>query len=154
MYGKQICSPTVADDMVLVSLSKQGMDEMLDICWKYSQIWRYFYNAAKCKVVIFNDRPSKTNRHVFKIGPEPVDVSDSYCHLGIVCSKSLSTKVNIQDACTKLRGTYFSVVNGGIDVTSVNPNIVRTIYMRQWCYRRRYTAVNFGIRTLNRILTT
>ena len=114
--------------MVLVSLSKQGMDEMLDICWKCSQQWRYFYNAAKCKVVIFNDRPSKTNRHVFKIGPEPVDVSDSYCHLGIVCSKSLSTKVNIQDACTKLRGTYFSVVNGGIDVTSVNPIIVRTIY--------------------------
>ena len=60
MYGKQICSPTVADDMVLVSLSKQGMNEMLDICWKYSQKWRYFYNAAKCKVVVFNDRPSKT----------------------------------------------------------------------------------------------
>ena len=57
---KTIWSPTVADDMVLVSLSKQGMDEMLDICWKYSQKWRYFYNAAKCKVVVFNDRPSKT----------------------------------------------------------------------------------------------
>ena len=45
-----------------------------------------------------------------------------------MCSKSLSTKVNIQDACTKLRGTYFSVVNGGIDVTSGNPIIARTIY--------------------------
>ena len=73
---------------VSVTLSKQGMDEMLDIRWKNSQKGRYFYNAAKCKVVIFNDRPSKTNRHVFKIGPELVDVSDSYCHLGIVCNES------------------------------------------------------------------
>ena len=82
--------------MVLVSLSKQGMDEMLDMCLKYSQKWRYFYNAATCKVVIFNDRSSKTNWHVFRIGPEPVDVSDSYCHIGTVCSKSLSTTVNLQ----------------------------------------------------------
>ena len=71
---------------------------------------------------------SKSNRHVFKIGPEPVDVGDSYCHLGIVCSKSLSTKANMQDACTKLRGPYFSVVIGGANVTSVNPISVRTIY--------------------------
>ena len=65
-------------------------------------------------------RSSKTYWHVFKIGPEPVDVSDSYCHLGSVFSKSLSTKMNMQDACTNLRATYLSVVNGGIDVTSVN----------------------------------
>ena len=28
----------------------------------------------------------------------------------------------MQDACTKLRGTYYSVINGGIDVTIVNPD--------------------------------
>jgi len=55
----------------------------------------HFYNAAKCKVVMFNERSSKTNRHVFKIGPEPVEVSDIYCHLGIVYLKSLSAKVNM-----------------------------------------------------------
>ena len=57
---------------------------------------------------------------------KPTRKSNRYSHT--VCSKSLSTKVNIQDACTKLRGTYFSVVNGGIDVTSGNPIIARTIY--------------------------
>ena len=89
MYVKQICSSTVADDMVTsVTLeTKQGMDKMLNTCWKYSHTWRYFYNAAKCKVAIFNDRSSKTNRHVFKIGPETIDVSDSYCHL-VLCARS------------------------------------------------------------------
>ena len=56
IYDQNICSLTVADDMVLVSLSKSSMDAMLNICWEYPRKCRYFYNADKCKIVVFNEK--------------------------------------------------------------------------------------------------
>jgi len=41
IYDHNICSLTVVDDMVLVSLSKSSMDAMLNICWEYSRKWRF-----------------------------------------------------------------------------------------------------------------
>ena len=34
LYGMNVASPTLADDMVLLSYSKRGLDNMLDICCK------------------------------------------------------------------------------------------------------------------------
>jgi len=42
LYGLNVASPTLANDMVLLSFSKGGLDNMLDICYRYSCKWRYF----------------------------------------------------------------------------------------------------------------
>ena len=55
IYERPVCSPTVADDMVLYSLSKDGLNTMLDICFNYSMKWRYEYNPQKCAVVVYNE---------------------------------------------------------------------------------------------------
>ena len=105
IYGINMSSPTVADDMVLVSLSKKGMDNLLDICWKFSTKWRYLYNNQKCTVVfsnmqfIFNDRDIS-----FFLGALKLNIVDSYTHLGIPLNGHLSTKEDMHDACIKLRG--------------------------------------------------
>ena len=62
-------SPTVADDMLLMSFSKAGMDGLLDICWKYSITWRFFYNPEKCKIVVFNEKTSPLQNRIFTLGP-------------------------------------------------------------------------------------
>ncbi len=50
------CCPTVADDMVLASLSKQGLDAMMQMCYEYSIKWRYVYNPGKsAKVIVFSE---------------------------------------------------------------------------------------------------
>ncbi len=36
LYGIECCFPTVADDMVLVSYSKNGLQTMIDMCYMYS----------------------------------------------------------------------------------------------------------------------
>lgn len=128
MYNMAISSPTVADDMVLVSFSKSGLDEMIELCWNYSRKWRYFYNAAKCKVVVCNDKHAAINAREFKIGSEIIEESDSYSHLGITCTKKITTKANVDEACVKLRGTYFSVICNGIDTLSISAVTTRTIY--------------------------
>ena len=48
---RSICSPAVADDMLLMALSKLGHDELLRICFLYSCKWRYAYGPLKCSVM-------------------------------------------------------------------------------------------------------
>ena len=50
------CScPTVADDLLLVSFSKAGLDQMLRICYDYSAKWRYLYSVLKTAIIVFNE---------------------------------------------------------------------------------------------------
>lgn len=44
MFSINLGSPTVADDMILLSLSVNGLHHMLDIYYHYSETWRYEYN--------------------------------------------------------------------------------------------------------------
>jgi hypothetical protein len=127
MYNIKLSSPTVADDMYLVSFSKGGMDKMLDICNEYSRQWRYRYNAGKCGIIVFNEDEGSEDRTFF-IGRERINEVEYYTHLGIECDKYMSTKKLFYDAANKLRGTLLSIVNSGIHPAHINPITSRTIY--------------------------
>ena len=47
-----MCAPTQADDIVLLSLTKDGLNALLNICYTYADKWRYRYNASKCSVLV------------------------------------------------------------------------------------------------------
>ena len=64
--GADVSSLSVADDMILVSLSKNGLQKMMNICYEYSCKWRYLYNPSKCAVTVFNEsRSVNANRSWF-----------------------------------------------------------------------------------------
>ncbi|KAH3794438.1 hypothetical protein DPMN_147971 [Dreissena polymorpha] len=69
LFDLNLCAPTVADDMVLASFSKRGLDNMLNICYEYSKKWRFLYNPSICAVVVFNEQEHK-HQHSFKLGPD------------------------------------------------------------------------------------
>ncbi|XP_060587399.1 uncharacterized protein LOC132742907 [Ruditapes philippinarum] len=134
VYDLNVSTPTVADDMVLVSLSKCGMDKMLDICSNYSRQWRYNYNVIKCGIIVYNERDteSKDNRE-FKLGNEVIKETKSYKHLGIETEKTLNTKKPIFDAGNKLRGTLLSIHNNGINPQLFKPNHLKN-YLLLCCH--------------------
>jgi hypothetical protein len=105
----RVSSPTVADDMLLVSYSVNGLNGMLDICSEYSKRWRYSYNAEKCAVMVFNERTNNDRDRDFYLGNTKICETSNYLHLGINCDPFLSTRKMVEDACTKLRGTYLSI---------------------------------------------
>lgn len=82
VFNRYVCSPTVADDMVLVLLSKAGMDCMLNICSEYARKWHYFYNSSNCEVVVFNQRMPIQPLPRFSMGQNPIKESERYRHLG------------------------------------------------------------------------
>ncbi|KAH3693536.1 uncharacterized protein LOC127862565 [Dreissena polymorpha] len=112
----------------LSKLTGQNDDKMMDICYKYSRVWRYEYNASKCAVIVFNERTNTGNSRVFRLGSEIVKESESYSHLGITTDAWLSSQMLIADACNKLRGTYLSICSSGFNPSSLSPITLRTIY--------------------------
>ena len=47
-----MCAATQADDVVMLSLIKDELNELLKICYTYADKWRYRYNASKCAVLV------------------------------------------------------------------------------------------------------
>ena len=91
-------SPAVADDMLLMSLSKLGLDQMLNICFNNSCKWRIEYQPPKCTVVVYNESESDFRRsnRVWKLGEAAIEEGTSYKHLGIHCDKFLSLDENVR----------------------------------------------------------
>ena len=64
--GSHCCAPSFADDMTLLSFSSKTLQEMINIIYTYSCLWRYQYNPGKCAVVTFNE-----SKRVFKRSSRP-----------------------------------------------------------------------------------
>ena len=127
------CAPTVADDMLLLSLSRKSLQSLVDKCYQYSCLWRYQYNASKCNVVVFKTTRVKSNScrldsKMIHLGHCQLDEADSYKHLGIICDKRSGTSDIVKDCCDKIRGTFFSLVNYGMNDNGLQPLTCKHIY--------------------------
>ena len=131
IFGKNMCSPTVADDMLLSSLSKKGLDELMTICYRYSCKWRFEYQPSKCYVIVYNETKYEHLRSYRKwlLGNSVIEEEESYRHLGVITNKYLKLKLSIKDSADKLKGTFLSLVNSGIYYdNSLHPIRSRKIY--------------------------
>ena len=69
-YNINFSAPTIADDMVLVSFSKHGLDKMMAICYHYSLKWWYEYNANKSLVLSL----TKQNQNLDEPNPKELGI--------------------------------------------------------------------------------
>ncbi|KAL4218320.1 hypothetical protein ACF0H5_023056 [Mactra antiquata] len=118
----------LADDMVLVSLSRVGMNEMLHICSNYSRKWRYFYNVEMCGLINFNNCCLRSSTDEFTFGDKVIKESQLHVLLGVNNYQHLSSSQSMKDASIKLRGTLISIINSGIHPASVTPITLKSIY--------------------------
>jgi hypothetical protein len=126
------CScPTSADDMVLRSLTKHGLDELMQCCFKSSQLERYLYKTSKCKVVVYNETPIryKSLSRIWHLGQEVVSEATTYVDLGVLSDKygDLNEATNL--ACSNMRKTFFSLVESGLHRGCIHPLTSRKIYV-------------------------
>ena len=108
--------PAVCDDLLLASLSKRGLDELMQICFINSCQWHFSHMPLKCSVIVYNESKFefiRSNRS-WMLGHSQIEEDESYKHLGVISNKYLSIKPNIKDACDKLKSTFFSLINSGI----------------------------------------
>lgn len=125
-----VSSPTVADDMVLISLSKSGLQHMMDTCFHYSCDWRYEYNASKSAVVVFNESEAEFRRsdRTWILGNDVVVEKTEYVHLGVICDKYMCDDDNVKQCNSKLRSTYLSLNSYGLGSCDLHPITSNKLY--------------------------
>ena len=142
VYNIILGSPTVADDMLLLSLSKSGLSIMMQICYRHSLKWHFMYQAVKCCVVVYNESETEFNRcknvRQWFLGTDKVTESTEYKHLGVILDKYMSLSENVNESCSKLKTTLFSLVNSGVNDSGFNPitsfHLYRSIVLPKGLY--------------------
>jgi hypothetical protein len=101
-----------ADDIVIVAPSATALRRLLTICDDYAREYSIAFNAAKSKCLII--LPSKcrwlqpyVNKCRFFIGNKPIELVNSFCHLGHIISNDLSDDLDIM----KRRNDFIRQVN-------------------------------------------
>ena len=78
-----------ADDEVLISTDPTELQQLLDIAYKHSCLWRYRYNVSKCKILIYGKRSESIE---WLLGGDLVEVTEEYTHLGVIMTPGAAAK--------------------------------------------------------------
>ena len=122
------CCPTVADDMMLLSNTKNGLQCLINQCYINSVADEYQYNPKKCKVLVYNEDEKETNVRNWLLGNDYISETSSYCHLGVLSDKNMQLDKAVQECCLKLRRTFFSLNDCGIGRKHMHPMQLKYIY--------------------------
>ena len=130
MYGMQCGFPAYADDLLLLSLLKRGMNCLMDICFSNSIMERCLYHYLKTNVMVANETKPKYLEHIrtWSLGGNNIEETESYTHLGVICNKYLNLNSIIEGSCKKLRSTFLSLINSGVYEDGFHPLTSRHLY--------------------------
>jgi exonuclease III len=98
-----------ADDLVLFSTTKAGLQIGLDKLNMFCTDWRLTLNIAKTKVLVFNCPIKQSINYRFVYGRQSLDVVSTYVYLGITFSSTGSFKQASIDLKNKAMRSWFKI---------------------------------------------
>jgi hypothetical protein len=124
-YGVRIgdipCNaPTCADDVALLAHSRTDLQAMLDMCYSYSRMERFYLQPTKSMILILNDKDAQEPQ--FHLGPDPIPVVTEALHLGILRDKETGGCLGtLKNNITKARGALYAQMGTGLHGTNGLP---------------------------------
>ena len=103
LYDTFINTLMYADDIVLMSTSKAGLQKCLNILNSYCSRWKLTVNLSKSMSMVFNKRKGD----VFTLGKHEIMKANSYRYLGLEIDKSGSFKNTIKSLTRKARAAFY-----------------------------------------------
>ena len=98
-----------ADDLVLISRTKEGLQRQIDCLDNYCQKWKLTINIKKTKSMVFN-RGNKLINTTFHIRGYPTGNVKSFTYLGFtISSKNCSFQKTIDDLSVKANLAVFAI---------------------------------------------
>jgi len=94
------------DDVVIFSDTEKGLQSALDKLNMFCTNWKLQVNLKKTKVVIFNKTGRLFKDVSFFFGSEIIEITSSYCYLGLTLSSSGSFTPAIKQLSQKARRRY------------------------------------------------
>ena len=108
LNSKQNCL-MFADDIVLLSETPTGLQNCLNKIENYCTTWNLTVNINKTKVIIFNKGGHSFKKYSFTYGTEVVEITQSYCYLGIWFSSCGSFNLAIKHIYDKALKAFFKL---------------------------------------------
>ena len=122
-----VSSLLYADDLVLLSRSKEGLQNAINALNGFSKDWFLEVNQIKTKCLVFSK-----GRHQqipeFTLGDRNLSFCDEYCYLGIMFSKSGSFKSASSALTDKATNAMFSLIKNLYRYRSINPRIMLDLF--------------------------
>ncbi len=126
LFNRKVTSLLFADDVVLTSESKEGLQQALNELLTYSNTWKLNVNTDKSKIMVFN-KSGKMFNDKFFLDKEALENVRAYNYLGITCVPSGIFSVAINNLDQKAKKAMFKIRNS-LFKTNVSPKMCLHIF--------------------------
>lgn len=138
-YGAMIIdlkvgNPVQADDIALIAPTYPALQSMLDICYQYSQMFKFEFSPAKSEVMVFECGRKEQKRDLL-MNTEIIPVNECVKHVGILLESTFNSLARTQAACRTIRAVCMSIIKLGIHPSILNPITCSKIIL-QLCYSK------------------
>lgn len=125
--GTKINSLLYADDLIILSRSKTGLQNCLNTLSSYCKTWMLKVNPKKTKVMIFQKRPRKSVDINFNIGTEPIEIVQEYTYLGTRLTPTGNFTLAVEHLKEKALYAFASIRKQTL-LNRLNPNTASQIF--------------------------
>ena len=147
LNGIKVSSLSWADDLLLISTTKRGLQNCLDKVHAYSQKWSLTVNTTKSKCMTVASPSSKDkNSSKFYYGHTCLDSVAKFTYLGITLNKHGNFKTAIKDRILKANRAIFLIKQAfSVNSTCISPKIALKIFDTQIKPILTYGSVLWGL---------
>lgn len=123
----QVLTPTFADDLTMVTLTKAALNHQFDVSYRYSNIWRFVFSAEKTMCLIFGeDTDPETD---ITLGGETVALESGCTHVGVPLATNKQAERRLVDSkISACRRSFFSICSVSGPETPLPPLTASRLY--------------------------
>ncbi len=110
LHDSQIRCLLYADDLVLLSPTKHGLQQNLDLLEQYCQSWALTVNLKKTNIMIFQKRSrSQGTEHIFTLGTNQITHTSHYNYLGLKITSTGNFNHAVNELRDKARRAFYAI---------------------------------------------
>ena len=117
-----------ADDLILISKTKTGLQSCLDNLQAYCQKWKLMVNNKKTKAMVVEKRQSSAQIHRFNFKKEPLEISKLYPYLRTIIANNGNFKANIEELCKSARRAMYTLLGSTNKFASGNLRVLLKLF--------------------------
>ena len=118
-----------ADDLILISSSKEGLQRCLDLLFVYCKKWGLEVNVDKTKTMVFSKQADKTT--TFNFNDVPLKNVQEMVYLGFNFSYNGNTQSVMSDRISKAKKVAGMVLNALRSNKNISTKLALSIYDKQ-----------------------
>ena len=108
--GTTVSSLIYADDLVVLSKSKNGLQNCLNKLYEWSKKWLMEINMKKTKIMILQKHNSKKSQNLnFLLGNSSVDITNEYTYLGVKLTSNAKFSIAQQQLSEKAMDALYKI---------------------------------------------